>query len=157
MDFTYPHVGITRDPHEVPGYRLLRYRTRLKVGFDKAAEAVMAWQLHRNAGLRPQAAAPRAEPGVVVVSRIGPLRAPCRVVWTVEEPDRVGYGYGTLPGHPVAGEESFLVEHAPDGTVWFTVTAVSRADRWFTRVAGPLVPMAQWLFVRWFARGLNRA
>lgn len=156
MEFTYPYVGITRDLEPQPGYRTLRYRTRLSVGFETAVDNVMTWRMHRNVGLRPTADADRAAVGVTMVSRIGPIKAPCRVVWVVEEPQRVGFGYGTLPGHPVSGEEAFLVERDTDG-VWFTVVAISRANSRLTRWAGRLVPLAQWLFARWFAHGANRA
>jgi uncharacterized protein (UPF0548 family) len=73
-------------------------------------------------------------------------------VWTVHEERRAGFAYGTLGGHPESGEESFVVELRPDGTVWFTITAFSRPARWYTRLAGPLVPVAQ----RWYARRLGR-
>ena len=156
MDFNYPHVGITRRLEPRPGYRILRYTTRLSIGFDMAADNVMTWRMHRNVGLRPVTGASRATVGAEMVSRIGPLKAPCRVVWVVEEPNRVGFGYGTLPGHPVAGEEAFTVERDAAGAAWFTVVAISRANSRLTRWAGPLVPMAQWLFARWFAHGANR-
>ncbi len=58
----------------------------------------------------------------------GPVRitAPCRVVYTVNEPDRQGFACGTLPGHPECGEEAFLVERDDDGAVTFAITAFSR-------------------------------
>jgi uncharacterized protein (UPF0548 family) len=36
------------------------------------------------------------------------------VVWTVDEPNRIGFGYGTLQGHPESGEESFVVSREDD-------------------------------------------
>ncbi|SIP67631.1 hypothetical protein BN9982_740001 [Mycobacterium tuberculosis] len=41
----------------------------------------------------------------MVLVGIAFLRAPCRVVYVIDEPDVRGFGYGTLPGHPVSGEE----------------------------------------------------
>ncbi|GAA4899112.1 uncharacterized protein (UPF0548 family) [Stackebrandtia albiflava] len=155
MDYTYTPVGVTRSDRPAPGLRRLSHRARLRGDFEAAAEVVMTWEMHRRAGLRPRADAPRAEPGVSVVCRLGPLRAPCRVVWTVTEPDRIGFGYGTLPGHPEAGEESFTVSRDPDGTVWFTVIAYSRPARWFTRLAGPVVPLAQRLAMYAYARAVE--
>ena len=38
--------------------------------------------------------------GSEVIVHLGPVRAPCRVVYVVDEPDRRGFAYGTLPGHP---------------------------------------------------------
>ena len=42
---------------------------------------------------------------------LGPVTAPCRVVYVVDEPDRRGFAYGTLTGHPESGEELFTVRH----------------------------------------------
>ncbi|RKN07637.1 DUF1990 family protein [Streptomyces radicis] len=167
-DLTYaPHVGATArerpDPLPPPGYRLLRARVRVGEGPDDLAEAgriVTMWGMHRAAGFRVAADEPRARPGVVVDASLGagPLRlpAPCRVVWTVDEPDRVGFAYGSLPGHPLTGEEAFEVERAEDGAVWLKVTAFSRGATWYTRAAWPLVGVVQRAMARWYGRSLRR-
>ena len=153
--FTYQEVGATRGGGPLPeGYAHLRYRTRLGEGpavFAAAGDAVLSWRLHRGVGVRPTADADRAAPGVAVRVRLGigplALTAPCAVVWAVDGPTGAGFGYGTLPGHPECGEEGFLVELDDDG-VWFTVTAFSRPARWYTRAAGPLVPLFQRAYAR---------
>ncbi|MEU3449212.1 DUF1990 domain-containing protein [Streptomyces thermolilacinus] len=158
--FTYPEVGATRTPGALPdGYHHLRHRALIGHGqavFEAAGAAVTAWRMHRASGARLWADAERAAPGVRVRVSVGagPLEygVPCEVVWTAYEDTRTGFAYGTLTGHPESGEESFVVERAPDGSVWFTVTAFSRPARWYTRLAGPLVPVAQ----RWYARRLGR-
>ena len=70
--------------------------------------------MHRAAGVRIDRVADRAAPGVDVTiaarRRAAAAAAPCRVVWTVDEPAGPGSGYGTLPGHPARGEEAFVVE-----------------------------------------------
>jgi uncharacterized protein (UPF0548 family) len=168
-DFTYPEVGATLEGPPLPdGYALLGHRTPLGIGpeaFAAAGEAVLSWRLHRAAGVavlnsRSSTTAERAAPGVRVrvllgVGRVG-LTAPCEVVWALEEPTRIGFGYGTLDGHPERGEESFLVELADDGAVWFTVTAFSRPAAWYTRAAGPLVPLFQHLYARRLGQVLRR-
>jgi uncharacterized protein (UPF0548 family) len=156
--FNYPEVGVTREGALPPGYHHLTYRTRLgSVDLRAAAEAVMTWRMHRGTGLRIEASAPRAAPGVQVTSRLAWLSAPCQVVWTVDEDDRAGFGYGTLPGHPERGEESFVVSRKGDGEVWFTVTSFSRPATWYTRAAGPLVPMLQRAYARRCGRALRKA
>ncbi|MEU3349692.1 DUF1990 domain-containing protein [Streptomyces sp. NPDC006700] len=140
--FTYEEVGATREQgHCPPGFHPLRVRTRIGEGgevFRRASEAVMTWEMHRALGVGIEASAERAAPGTeVTVSLAGVLRAPCRVVWTAEETRLTGWAYGTLPGHPECGEEAFLVNRTGDGTVWLTVTAFSRAAKWYTRAAGP--------------------
>lgn len=159
--FTYAEVGATWNGILPAGYRHLRHRVPLPAAvFEAAGEAVLTWRVHRAAGVHIEASAPLAEPGVAVVSRmgIGPLRltAPCEVVWSVRDQQRIGFGYGTLPGHPARGEEAFAVERDAAGRVWFTVTAFSRPDRWFMRAAGPLAFALQKAYARWLAATLRR-
>lgn len=108
--------------------------------------------MHRTSGARVQASTVRAEAGtsVRVSIGVGPLRftAPCEVVWTAYEKERIGFAYGTRRHHPECGEECFVVDLADDGTVWFTVLAFSRPVGWYARLAGPLVPVAQRMYAR---------
>ncbi|SFB88798.1 DUF1990 family protein [Streptomyces aidingensis] len=164
--FTYPDVGATRSGPAAlppPGHRLLRVCVPLGHGAALAREAgraLMDWRMHRALGVMVAADTPEAEPGSRVVIGLGVgrfrLAAPCRVVWTVREPDRTGWAYGTLPGHPVSGEEAFVVERAPDGTVRLTVTAFSRPVAWWTRAGGPLARAGQRLYARRCGRVLRR-
>lgn len=159
--FTYPEVGATRGGPLPAGYRHLSYRARLGPGVMRvAAEAVLTWRMQRATGVRFEASVARAAPGVLVTTWLGPGRlsmaAPCRVVWTADEEDRAGFAYGTLPGHPAVGEESFVVSRDGDGTVWFTVTSFSRPARWYTRAAGPVVPLLQRAYARRCAAVLRK-
>lgn len=153
-DLTYPEVGATREGALPAGYNHLRYRRYIGAAdaFEIAGEALLTWRMHRAAGVRVDASAERAAPGVTVRTAlgVGPLQlvAPCEVIWAVDEPDRAGFGYGTLPGHPERGEESFLVSRDAKGRVWFTVTAFSRPDRWYARAAGPVGVLFQQLYAR---------
>lgn len=76
---------------------------------------------------------------VLVLVRFGPVQviAPCRIVYVVDESDRFGFGYGTLPGHPESGEESFIVERDGASTT-FRITAFSRPADLLTRLGGPV-------------------
>lgn len=166
-DLTYAPVGATRerageawDRAGVPSsYRVLRVRHRVVPGGGEAARAALAddvrgWRVHRAAGVRLRAAGP-ASPGVRVVTLLGrgpaTLHAPCRVVWADDE----GFGYGTLPGHPVAGEEAFRAV-LRDGDVWLDVEAYSRPATTWARVVGPVMPVGQRLYVRLLARAARR-
>ncbi|MFF3781971.1 DUF1990 family protein [Streptomyces sp. NPDC001933] len=157
-NLSYPEAGATRLGPLPAGYHHLHHRARVGRGradLRAAGAAVTEWRMHRTSGARVDASAPCAGDGVRVrVSLgVGPLRfaAPCQVVWTAYEQDRVGFAYGTETRHPERGEESFVVELADDGTVWFTVTAFSRPAAWYSRLAGPVVPVLQ----RWYARRLG--
>ncbi len=158
---TYPDVGATRAGPLPPGWRHVRHRLRLPDGcFPAASDAVLGWRLHRAAGIRIEADAPRAAPGVRVVSNlgVGPLRlaAPCVVVWAEDDDRRAGFGYGTLPGHPARGEEAFVVTRDDAGAVWFEVRAFSRPDRWSMRAAGPVGRAFQHGYAWWLGRTLRR-
>ncbi|MEV6247665.1 DUF1990 domain-containing protein [Streptomyces sp. NPDC051742] len=161
---TYPEVGATRTPARLPeGYHHLRHTMTVghgRAAFEAAGAAVTAWRMHRATGAGVLADADRAEPGVTVEvsAGIGPLRlgVPCSVIWTVYEEQRTGFAYGTLTGHPECGEESFVVDLDPDGTVRFTVTAFSRPAAWYTRLGGPLVPVLQRAYARHLGRALRR-
>lgn len=131
------------------GYASFSRARQLPAGFDfdAGATAVLSWQIQSRAGFRVAASDLTVRPGSVVVLGLGVgpsswqrlmLRAPCRVTAVVNEPDRRGFTYGTLPGHPEAGEESFVLERRSDGSAQFVITAFSRPATALTRLAGPL-------------------
>lgn len=163
-DLTYPEHGATAGPLPA-GYRHLRRRTFLVGGsgggpaaFDRAADALHGWRMHAGTGLAVATDGP-ADVGRTVVLGLGrPLTVviPCRVVWTVYEEDRRGFAYGSLPGHPERGEESFVLDRDPAGDVWLTVTAFSRPVGLVARLGGPANRVAQRYFVRRYARALTR-
>jgi uncharacterized protein (UPF0548 family) len=158
---TYAEVGAARDGPLPAGYRHLYHHVRLPpAAFRRAGEAVLTWRMHRAAGVRIEPSAPRAAPGVTLRAGLGVGRlrlwVPCEVVWAVDSDEQIGFGYGTLPGHPECGEEAFVVERDADGSVGFTVRAFIRPARWYTRAGGPTVPMVQLAYARWCARTLRR-
>ncbi|WP_299166478.1 DUF1990 family protein [uncultured Arthrobacter sp.] len=61
---------------------------------------------------------------------------------------RAGFGYGTLPGHPETGEESFAAILAADGSVLFELHAYSRHANWFYRLGAPVARFCQELVTR---------
>ncbi|MFJ5533558.1 DUF1990 family protein [Streptomyces sp. NPDC093261] len=152
MSFTYEDVGATRDGHCPEGFRPLHVRARIGEGeevFRRASEALLTWELHRAMGVGVLAGADRAAPGVdVTLTLAGVIKAPCRVVWAVEEHRRAGWAYGTLPGHPESGEEAFVVDRTGDGTVWLTITAFSRPAKWYTKAGGPAARGFQQAYAR---------
>ncbi|MET9436340.1 DUF1990 domain-containing protein [Streptomyces sp. NPDC006551] len=158
----YPEVGATGSGRLPAGYQHLHHTVRIGHGrqaFETAGAAVTTWRMHSTSGARVRSEAVRAEPGVLVEISIGagPVRftAPCEVIWTAYGKDRTGFAYGTRTRHPERGEESFVVDLHPDGSVWFTVTAFSRPAAWYTRLAGPLVPLLQHAYARHLGRTLR--
>ena len=69
--------------------------------------------------------------------------APCRVVYVVEEADHVGFGYGTLPGHPECGEAAFAVSRDAAGAVVFRVWSFSRTVDPLARLGSPIARRIQ--------------
>ncbi|MBB2921466.1 DUF1990 family protein [Cellulomonas cellasea] len=158
---TYPEVGASLTEELPRGYRHQRDRVRLGTGralFERSAAAVTGWELHRRAGVRPAPGTPPAAAGsdVDLTAALGPLvlRMSCRVVAVVDEPDRRGFAYGTLTGHPERGEEAFVVHRDADDAVWLEVVAFSRPGRWYTRLGGPLARAAQRAATRRYLRAL---
>ena len=141
MAFTYDEVGATASGDTFAGYHDFSPTRVLDISMLATADLLMTWRVHERAGLRVAASSLRAGPGEVVEMRLGPgpilLRAPCRVVYTIDEPDRVGFAYGTPPGHPEAGEELFLLERTGDGTT-MTIREFSRPGNRLTALVGPL-------------------
>jgi uncharacterized protein (UPF0548 family) len=154
-DVTYAPIGATRTGDLPPGYRYVRYRMLLGRGdelYQRAGEAIVTFRMHRALGAKITTSAERAKPGVLLTVSIGPLKAPCEIVWA----DQSGFGYGSLPGHPAAGEEAFRVVQDASGRVWFTVTAYSRPARLVMQLAGPLAEVFQRMYARLCGRALKR-
>lgn len=148
--FNYVEVGATGG--EFPsGYHHFRLRRRIGDGrevFERAGAEIRGYRMQRGTGIFREASTPVAEVGTRLTVRlgVGPLgiTAPCQVVYVVEEPNRLGFAYGTLPGHPEIGEELFAVEFDPaDGAVYGVVAAFSRPGAWYTRLGGPVVRVIQ--------------
>jgi uncharacterized protein (UPF0548 family) len=136
---TYAEVGATADAVLPAGYHHVRASRLLGVvDLDAVAERLLTWGMHARAGVRRVEGAPRAVPGAEVRFRFLGQSIPCRVVAVIDEPDRRGFAYGTLPGHPETGEERFVVARDPaSGVVTATIVAFSRPGTWRTRVIGP--------------------
>lgn len=148
-DLTYAEVGATRGTLPA-GYHHQQRSARVGAGraaFEAAGEALLTWGVHEGAGLSARVSDRRVRTGTVAELRLGAgplgLRIPVRVVAVVEDEHRRGFVYGTLPGHPARGEESFTVELADDGAVSFRLTAFSRGGRWFTVLGAPLARAGQ--------------
>ena len=162
--FTYAEVGATQQGALPGGYDHVDREHVVGSGrgaLDRAAAAVFGWDAQRGAGLRVQASGPATTPGTVVLMTAGLRRLgldiPCRVVWVVDEPDRRGFGYGTLPGHPESGEESFVVSLRPDGNVVYQLRAFSRPGTLLSRLGGPVSSRLQTLALDRYVTAIRRA
>lgn len=72
--------------------------------------------------------------------RRGRFRAhdtPVLVVYVIDEPNRIGFAYGTTADGPESGEESFILEHRDDDTVWLTIRSLLATAGGIQTVAAP--------------------
>lgn len=146
---TYSPVGISAMDPPPPGYRRDRWVRQLHGDdyvFERAVDALRTWRMHRNAGLVVEADGP---PTVgVEVAMAAPLPdgyvdVVCRVVDVIDEPDRYGFSYGTLPVLPEQGEESFTVTRDASGVVTFEIVAASRLRHVLARACPPVARLLQ--------------
>lgn len=147
---TYSDIGATLASGPLPaGFRHDRYEIVLGGdggAFTRGAEGLREWAAHRGAGFVVEPSRPPA-PGatVAVAAPLGPVTAVavCRIVAVVDEPDRYGFAYGTLPGHPERGEEAFVVERDGHGSALFRIIAFSTPAEFLARLGGPMTRAIQ--------------
>jgi uncharacterized protein (UPF0548 family) len=162
MDLSYEEVGATRLEEEswATGPRRLESRVRLGSGdecWTTSAGAVMRWAVKTRSGFRIM-----GEPVVTLgadydlVFRCARLtvREPVRVVGLVDQGSRRGFAYGTRLGHPVSGEEAFIVHRDETGEVWLTVRSMTMPAPGWRRVGFPLFLTAQRVLRRRYLRSL---
>ncbi len=120
--------------------------------------------MHRGAGFdvdasSTEARADSSHTSTVTVSwGVGPARftAPCEVVAVVDDEDRKGFAYGTLPGHPETGEEAFVVSIGDNDVVTMEVVAFSRPSRWYVKLAGRFGTQVQWFAAGRYVKAVRR-
>jgi uncharacterized protein (UPF0548 family) len=145
------------------GYRHDRYEALLGDGvgaLERAGAALLAWRAQIGAGVEVFPPDSRVEAGetVVLLLRAGLWApAPCRVVYVIEEPDEVGFAYGTLPGHPECGEAAFTLVRGSEGQVTFVVRSFSRRVDPLARLGAPLARLAQLRVTRRYLTALAEA
>lgn len=164
LPLTYSQIGATAATLDgipdglLDAYSHVRASRRIGAGrerFDTAAQKVMRYGMLRGAGLRVRATTEEAQVGTDVLGRLGPFAAPCRVVYVIDEPDRRGFAYGSLPGHAVRGEELFSVRYqASDDGVYSEVAAFSRPATWWSRLGAPVLRLMQKIVTRRYLRAV---
>ena len=139
--------------------------------FPAAREAIFTWQLQELAGVvvRPSR---RVAEGQVVDLRLNPLwPAPprrlrgrdllvsvgaCIVSDVIDEADRAGFTYRTLPGHLENGEETFLVSTGAEGRLVASITADSVPGHPLLKATGPITTAAQTMMAKRYTSGLKK-
>lgn len=157
---SYKEVGATRS--ELPaGFTVDRRKEVIgpASAFDRACLAIDGWELQIGAGMTVHPIeAPREGLVVALVAKVGLAYATsaCRVVYTIDEPDRYGFAYGTLADHPVAGEERFVVERAGD-QLSIELVAFSRANSLLFKLGAPIARRKQLALGAAYIEALRRS
>jgi uncharacterized protein (UPF0548 family) len=139
----------------------LEARVHLGVGdecWSACRDAVMGWAVKTRSGFSVIGGASQAVIGgdYELLFRCGPLavREPVQVVRVVDHPDRRGFAYGTRFGHPVSGEEAFVVERDPAGSVWLIVRSLTLPAPGWRGLVFPVFWVAQRLLRSRYLRAL---
>jgi len=164
LEPTYPDLGASLGETLPAGYHHGRSSIALGQGDEvwaTARSALDQWRAHTGAGVRvfPADAPLEAGATVALCVRIGPVVDVfgCRIVRVVDEADRYGFAYGTLPGHPERGEESFMLDRTEHGSVTFTVTVFAQGAQLVTRLAQPLTSAVSRHYIGRYLRSLRCA
>ena len=161
LDFSYVEVGATCAATLPAGYHHIDHSTTIGTGhktFTLLAEALLRWDLQRMAGLVVGTSHDAVTIGATVLNATPgrpTLIAPCRVVDVLDEHRRRGFSYGTLPGHPLRGEERFTVEFDAAGRVVLRIVSFS-APSGVARLAAPLARVGQRVINRHYAAAACR-
>ncbi len=71
-----------------------------------------------------------------------------KIVYTIDESDKYGFAYGTLPGHVARGEELFFIKKDQNGNIYYHIKAFSKPAYWIILLAFPLMRYFQRRFVK---------
>lgn len=169
----YDAVGATRPGSATwesspSGYRRYEHTVHLGDGqqhWEYASTEVLRWGIKTRSGFSVTtcngvaAARAQADTNYTLNAHLGPItiREPVRVIAVVEDPDRCGFSYGTRNGHPVSGEEAFIVHRTTDGAVWLTLRSLTRPADGIWRALFPALLIAQRFYRRQYMKALIQA
>ena len=104
------------------GYRSYERTIRIGQGqadWNAAASALLRWGVKTRSGFTVEPNPPpngrvHLDDDFWLRLQIGPfsIREPVRIIAEVDQPNRCGFAYGTLVGHPVSGEEAFIAHRS---------------------------------------------
>lgn len=155
LPFTYNEVGATNTTPPSTGYNVDHNRIQIGTGeatYKKGVEALKSWRQFELGwvGAMPRGVQIEVDAIVAVKARAfgtWSLNA-ARIVYTIKEPRRFGFAYGTLPDHVELGEERFLIEWLPDDSVWYDILAFSRPKHPLARLGKLFARRLQKQFAR---------
>ncbi|MET0975869.1 MAG: DUF1990 domain-containing protein [Leifsonia sp.] len=156
---TSPELSVW--PPTDPAYRRSEISALVGTGddtWDRASSDILLWAVKTASGFTVDAEGPVvASERVTVTIRVAgiAITEPVQVVDVVTEPDRVGFSYRTLPGHPVSGEEAFIVQRNGDEVHLVIRSLTRRAPQQPWRMLFPLLLVAQRVARQRYLRSLR--
>ena len=152
--YSYPEQKATLQTRFPKGYNHDRNTCELGVGdqaFEAAREAINQWVMFPKPWTHIYPNKPFVQDTeVVVLFRLFGLWwfNSSRIIYTIQEPNRYGFAYGTLTQHVEKGEELFLVERDETGKVTYRLEAFSQPHAWYVKLFKPLARFHQKRFGR---------
>lgn len=125
--------------------------------WQRASHDILRWKVKTRSGFivedpQPVTAGVRLTITARVIGLV--VREPVEVVSVIVTTERIGFAYRTLPGHPVSGEEAFIVRRDGDEVV-LTVRSLTRpAPQQPWRGLYPLLRIGQLIARRRYLRAL---
>lgn len=171
LPLSYDFVGLSQqipDAATPRGFVFDRRREQIGAGdqgWERAKQAIREWVMFQNGWteLHAPQGPPRIGNVVGMLVWFGGLwwLNPARVLYEIDETTdagkkRFGFGYGTLCAHAERGEERFLVEQEPDGSVWYDLASFSQPRHPLVRLCSPLARRIQLRFGRDSMQAMRR-
>ena len=126
--------------------------------WEWASGEVLRWGVKTRSGFEvtPQERIEGGSRPVIRAHAFGlSISEPVEVVEVVDTPSRVGFAYRTLPGHPISGEEAFIV-HRDGDSVILTIRSLTRpAPSGYWRALYPGLLVAQKVARRRYLRAFR--
>lgn len=157
-DFSYPYIGHTehdfvrsRKRKDTKAYNIDHNRIIIGQGdedWEKAKDAIRKWKMFDMPWVElcwPDTPIEEDRTVAILIRHFGfySLNA-ARIVYTIDEPTRYGFAYGTLAEHGESGEERFSVEIDEEaGEVRYDLYAFSKPNHILAKLGYPLTRYLQ--------------
>lgn len=161
LALSYDEVGTTHPERLTIPADFTKDHMRLYLGqgsavFDEACHLLKQWHMYKQDWLELYPKAPRTDEGsvgCVIAKHFGFYSVSSfKIIYRLEEENRLAFAIGTLPGHVEKGEERFMVETSGSGAVWLDILAFSRPGHPLVKLGYPLARLMQ----RRFAMGVQK-
>lgn len=166
-DYSYSKVGATRTEQTIHESVYNVDHNQIVIGsgleeFGKAKNAITFWRMFDMPWVElcwPNTPIEEGRTVAILIRHFGfySLNA-ARIVYTIEEPDRFGFAYGTLEDHGESGEERFSVRLDEEtGDVVYDLYAISQPKHFLAYLGYPLTRILQERFAADSKQAMFRA